>query len=90
VVNQSAASEGGLATANATGGFTFITDTTSATSQSPDVTTADTYAVTSNGTFSTGSSAGAIIGIVISSSQFVLLSPSSLTALYPTLLLFQQ
>ncbi len=51
---------------------------------------AATYTVNSDGTFSVSSSGGAVAGVIISNTKFVMFSPSTLLTPLPTLLLMQK
>jgi len=51
---------------------------------------AATYSVNSDGTFSTSSSGGAVAGVIISNTKFVMFSPSTSATSYPTLLVMQK
>jgi len=51
---------------------------------------AATYAVNSDGTFSVSTSGGTVAGIIISSTKFVMYSPSAAATSYPTLLVMQK
>jgi hypothetical protein len=48
------------------------------------------YSVNSDGTFSVSSSGGAVAGVIISNSKFVMFSPSTLATPLPTLLVMQK
>ncbi len=66
------------------GSVSDIGTVTSTTSQTEDSSIADTYTVTpADGTFTTGSSSGAVVGIVINSNKFVRID--DLTSTYPIL-----
>ncbi len=51
---------------------------------------AATYSVNSDGTFSVSSSGGGVAGIIVSSTKFVMFSPSTAATSYPTLLVMQK
>jgi translation initiation factor 6 (eIF-6) len=68
----------------AAGSVSDIGSLTSTTSQTEDSSIADTYTVTpADGTFTTGSSSGFVVGIVINSNKFVRID--DLTSTYPIL-----
>jgi hypothetical protein len=76
---------------NGSGSLTGITDISSTRAQDAGSSfLAATYTVNSDGTFSLSSSGGAVAGIIISSTKFVMFSPSTLTTSYPTLLVMQK
>lgn len=91
VVIQSAQAEVDPIAPDGNGNITGITDISSTSGQdggSPFF--AATYNVNSDGTFSVSSSGGAVAGIIISSTKFVMFSPSTLATPYPTLLEVQK
>jgi hypothetical protein len=88
VVNQAARTEVGTLTLTTNGILTSTTDATSTLSQATDAFSFDTLALNSNGTFSTGSSAGTVVGLAISSKKLVIVNAPAST--YPTLLVGQQ
>ena len=51
---------------------------------------AATYTVNADGTFSVSSSDGAVAGIIISSSKFVMFSPATFLTATPTLLVVEK
>ena len=51
---------------------------------------AATYTVNSDGSFSFSSSDGAVVGVIISSTKFVMFSPVTLATSLPTLLVMQK
>jgi hypothetical protein len=91
VVTQSAQAEVDPVAPNGSGSLTGITDISSTRAQDAGSSfLAATYTVNSDGTFSLSSSGGAVAGIIISSTKFVMFSPSTLTTSYPTLLVMQK
>jgi hypothetical protein len=88
IVSQAAQAEVGILTLTSTGVVTGISDAASTLSQTADTASSDTYALNSDGTFSTGSSGGTTVGIAISGSKFVIVNNPTLT--FPTLLIGQQ
>jgi hypothetical protein len=77
----------GSGAAGSIGGTRTLTSTASQTEDSPIT---DTYTVNSDGTFTTGSSSGEVVGILINSNKFVLLDTSSLSTQFPLLLVAEQ
>jgi hypothetical protein len=75
----------GSGAAGSAGGTETFTSTTSQTEDSPIT---DTYTVNADGTFTTGSSSGAVVGIVINSNQFVMID--DVTSTYPILLIVEK
>ncbi len=69
-------------------GLTDVTSTSGQAAGSPFL--AGTYAVNADGSFTVSSSGGAVAGIVISDSKFVMFSPSTLAGSYPALLVMQK
>ncbi|MFZ0961846.1 MAG: putative Ig domain-containing protein [Terriglobia bacterium] len=91
VVLQSPQAEVDSVSPDGNGDFTGTTDFTSTSTQDVGAPLlAATYTVNPDGTFVVSSSNGAVAGIVISDSQFVMLSPSTLATSYPTLLVVQK
>ncbi|MGA2986911.1 MAG: putative Ig domain-containing protein [Terriglobia bacterium] len=91
VVNQSAQTEVDPIAPDGSGNITGITDTSSTSSQDAGLSfPAATYTVNSDGTFSVSSSDGAVAGIIISNTKFVMFSPSTFATSYPTLLVIQK
>jgi len=91
VANPSALAELDLLAPNGAGSMAGTTDLGSTCAQdagSPFPATV--YAVNSDGTFSLSSSGGAIAGIIISGSKFVMFSPASAATAFPTLLIMQE
>jgi hypothetical protein len=88
IVSQSAQAEVGTLTLTGNGILTTVTDIASTLTQSAGVSGSDTLSVNSDGTFSTGSSAGAVVGIAISRTKLVIISTPTLT--FPTLQIAQQ
>jgi hypothetical protein len=91
VVMQSAQAEVDPIAPDGNGNITGVTDISSTSAQdagSPFLAAA--YNVNSDGTFSVSSSDGAVAGIIISRSRFVMFSPSTLVTQYPTLLVMQK
>jgi len=91
VVIQSAQAEVEPVAPNGSGAITGATETSSTSTQDAGSSfLAATYSVNSDGTFSVGSSGGAVAGIIISSTKFLLFSPSTAATSYPTLLVMQK
>jgi hypothetical protein len=91
VATQSALAEVDLATPNGAGTITGTTGMSSLCLQSLDSSfPASAYVVNSDGTFTLDSSGGSVAGIIISSSKFVLFSPTTAASPYPTLLIMQK
>jgi len=91
VVNQSAQAEVDPIAPNGNGSITGITDISSMSVQDAGSSfLAATYTVNSDGTFSVSSSDGVVAGIIISSTKFVMFSPSTAATPYPTLLVMQK
>ncbi len=88
VVNQADEVEVGIVTLSSSGQLTSTTDSTSTSSQAIGAADSDTVTLNSNGTFSTGSSSGTVVGIAISGSKYVIVGNASST--FPTLLVAQQ
>ncbi len=88
VVNQADEVEVGIVTLSSSGQLTSTTDSTSTGSQALGATDSDTLILNSNGTFSTGSSTGTVVGIAISGSKYVIVGNASST--FPTLVVAQQ
>jgi hypothetical protein len=90
-VIQSAQAEVDLLAPDGSGNITGTTDISSTSAQdtgSPFL--AATYTVNSDGTFSVSSSDGAVAGIIISNTKFVMISPSTFATSDPTLLVMQK
>jgi hypothetical protein len=77
----------GTITLDGSGHISGTRDLMSTSTQSLDHNFTDTYAVNSNGTFSLGSTGAAIVGLIISSSQFGMFDSSSITTSIPTILI---
>jgi hypothetical protein len=76
---------------NGSGNITGITDFSSSNAQDAGASfLAATYTVNSDGTFSDSSSAGAVAGVIISATKFVMFSPATSATSYPTLLVMQK
>jgi hypothetical protein len=76
---------------NSGGSMTGTTDISSTSAQDAgSCFLAATYAVNSDGTFSVSTSGGAVAGIIISSSKFVMFSPATFLTANPTLLVMQK
>jgi len=88
VVNQSAQAEVGILTLAGNGTFTITTDAASTLTQTLDALSTGTLFLNSNGTFSTGSSGGTVVGIAVSKSKLVMVNTPTFT--FPTLLVAQQ
>ncbi len=85
VAIQSAQAEVDAVAPDGSGSITGTTDITSTSAQDAGSSfLAATYTVNSDGTFSVSSSDGAVAGIIISSTKFVMFSPSTLATPYPT------
>jgi len=91
VALQSAQPEVDAVTPNGSGGITGITDLTSIGTQDTKLAfLPSTYIVNSDGTFSVNTSAGAVAGVIVSNTKFVMFSPSTSATTYPTLLVMQK
>jgi hypothetical protein len=91
VVIQSAQAEVDPVAPNGSGSITGTTETSSMSAQDAGLAfLAATYSVNPDGTFSVSSSGGTVAGIVISSTKFVMFSPSALATSYPTLLVMEK
>jgi hypothetical protein len=88
VVSQDAQTDVGVLTLTTNGTLTGTIDSTSTLSQTPDLSPFDTFSLNANGTFSTGSSAGTVVGIAISNTKLVMVNTP--TATVPTLVVIQQ
>jgi hypothetical protein len=90
-VIQNAQAEVEPITPDGSGNVTGVTDNSSTSGQEADSPfLATTYNVNSDGSFSVSSSSGVVAGVVISSTKFVMFSPSTLATQYPTLLVMQK
>lgn len=77
--------------ANGSAGMTGTADITSMSAQDAgSCFLAATYTVNADGTFSVSSSDGAVAGIIISSSKFVMFSPATFLTATPTLLVVEK
>jgi hypothetical protein len=83
VVSQSVQANVAIVTLSSGGVVTSTTDAASILSQTAGTASSDTYTLNADGTLSTGSSGGTIVGIAISGSKFVLVNSPTLT--FPTL-----
>jgi hypothetical protein len=91
VVMQSAQAEVDPIAPNGSGGITGTTETSSMSAQDAGSSfLAATYTVKSDGTFVDSSSGHAVAGVIISSTKFVMFSPTSLATSLPTLLVMQK
>ena len=91
VATQITLAEMDLIAPNGAGSFTGTTETSSACAQDAGSSFLPAaYAVNSDGTFSLSSSGGAVAGIIISRSKFVMLSPTTDATAFPTLLIIQE
>jgi hypothetical protein len=91
VVIQSAQAEVEPVAFDGGGNISGITDLSSTSAQDAGASfAAATYTVNSDGTFSVSSSDGAVAGVIISSTKFVMFSPSTLATSLPTLLVMQK
>ena len=91
VVLQSVQAEVDPVAADGSGNITGTTVTSSTSAQDSGCSfLAATYAVNSDGTFSVNTSGGTVAGIIISSTKFVMYSPSAAATSYPTLLVMQK
>jgi hypothetical protein len=91
VVNQSAQAEVGPVNPDGSGNITGTTEIVSTSAQNSGLPfPAATYAVNPDGTFSVSSSSGTVTGVVISSTKFVMFSPSTFATSYPTLMVMQK
>jgi hypothetical protein len=86
VVGQGAQMAVGVTTLDGQGGITTTYSIVSTSNATPNATTSDTYAINPDGTLSTGSSNGQTIGVVTSTSKFVMLDPECIAASWPSLL----
>ena len=76
---------------NGSGSMTGTTDISSTAAQDAGSSfLATTYTVNPDGTFSVSSSGGAVAGIIISNTKFVMFSPLTSATSYPTLLVMQK
>jgi hypothetical protein len=91
VAIQSAQAEVEAVATNGSGSITGTTDMSSTGTQDAGSSfLAATYTVNSDGTFSISSSDGAVAGIIISPTKFVMFSPSTFATSYPSLLVMQK
>jgi hypothetical protein len=91
VLIQSTEAEVDPVALDGSGSITGATDTTSTSAQNSGTSfPAGTYTVNSDGTFSVNSSDGAVAGIIVSNTKFVMFSPSTLTTPVPDLLVMQR
>ncbi len=91
VAIQSAQAEVDVVAPDGSGSIAGTTETSSTSVQDAGSSfLAATYTVNPDGTFSNSSSDGAVAGIIISSTKFVMFSPSTLTTPLPTLLVMQK
>jgi hypothetical protein len=91
VAIQSAQAEVNLVAPNGGGSLSGATDITSISSQDTGLPfLAATYNVNADGTFSLSSSNGAVAGVIVSSTEFVMFSPSTVATQVPTLLVMQK
>lgn len=91
VVIQTAQSEVDAVAASGSGTFTGSTDLSSTDAQDAGASfSASSYSVNSDGSFTISSSNGAVVGVIISSTKFVMFSPSTLATSVPALLVMQQ
>jgi hypothetical protein len=88
IVNQQAQAEVGILTLGANGVLTSTTDIASTLTQTAGAANSDTVILNPNESFSTGSSAGTVVGIAISSTLFVIEGNPTLT--FPTLQISQR
>jgi hypothetical protein len=88
VLSQSSQPELDIITLTSAGGMQFTSDTTSTLNQTTGAVRSDTYSLNSNGTFSTGSSGGLVVGVAISGSKFVIVN--NLLSTFPVLQIGQQ
>jgi len=88
VVSQAVVTTVGVLTLDGSGGMNYTLDLTSINGQGLDETPAGTIAVNSDGTFSVSGAGGAVSGVVISPSKFMLNEYP--TAEYPTLSVVKQ
>jgi len=91
VVTQNVQAEVEPITPNGNGSITGVMEADSMSTQDAGSSfLAATYSVNSDGTFNAGSSGSAVAGIIISSTKFLLFSPSTAPTAYPTLLILQK
>ena len=91
VAIQSAQIEADSVAPNGSGSITGTADIGSTAAQDAGSSfLAATYTVNSDGTFSVSSSDGAVAGIIISPTKFVMVSPSTFATPYPALLVMQK
>lgn len=88
IVNQQAQAEVGIVAVASNGVITSTTDVASTLVQSAGVSGSDTLVLNADGTFSTGSSAGATVGISFNPAMFVIVGNPTLT--FPTLQIGQR
>jgi len=88
VVNQAVVTVVGMLMLDGSGGISYTLDLTSTNGQGADETPAATITVNSDGTFSVSGAGGAVSGVVISSTKFVLNEFPA--ASYPTLSVAKQ
>lgn len=91
VVSQNGQPELDAISPNGSGSVSGLTDMSFVTAQDAGMALpAATYTVNSDGTLNLSSSDGAIAGIIISSSKFLVFSPSTWASSYPALLVVQK
>jgi hypothetical protein len=87
VINQATESEGTIVTLNgAPGAATITSDNSSTSSLAADQSSTDTISVNSDGTFTTASDPGQVVGVVIDSNYFLIVSNAGSS--YPTVSLY--
>lgn len=90
VALQSVPAEVDAVALNGTGTINGTGDLSSPSTQNAGASfPANTYAVNSDGTFSVSSSNGAVAGVMISNTKFVMFSPTTSATSYPTLVVMQ-
>ena len=91
VAIQSAQAEVDSVAVDGNGNISGDSDITSTNAQDAGISfPAATYSVNSDGSFIASSSDGAVAGVIISSTKFVMFSPSTLATSLPTLLVMQK
>jgi hypothetical protein len=88
VLSQSAQAEVDIITLTSNGIMQITRDTASTLSQTAGAVGSDTYAINSDGTFRTGSSGGAVVGVAISGRKFAIVNNPTL--MFPVLQIGQR
>jgi hypothetical protein len=91
VAIQGAQTEVDAVSLDESGKFSGVTDLSSSSAQDTGAPfPAPAYSVNADGTFAAGSSNGAVAGVVISGTKFVMFSPSTVATPYPSILIMQR